>query len=149
MKSFSQEIKDVLVAQGSGVFASTDPTAWAIYIGPLPDAPDKVIGLVDAGGPKASSFFNPAKSPLMRPRCQVMVRNANYIDGYNKLEDIRFILHQHPELLNLYSDDWNYLDVHATTEPMFLYQDSQKRCHWFLHMMAMREALVMPPVPSP
>lgn len=150
MKSFAQEIKDVLVSQGVGDFPIA-VTGWTISIGPQQDAPNSLVNLCDAGGPGGSSFFNPNKSPLLRPRCQVRCRDLSYIDAYNKSEEIKFLLHQHPELFNALSDDWNYLDVHCTMEPMFLYQDNQKRSNWSMHMMAMREALIMPPgaIPSP
>lgn len=74
----AQAYRDLLVAAGVGVWGAT--SGWGIYIGNMPDAPEKVI-LVNATGGR-----DPMPQWLVNyPSVQVFVRGAK--SGYQEARD--------------------------------------------------------------
>jgi len=98
MNAFSEDLKDVLVAQGLGVFAGTGNSKPGIYISHFPDMPAGVITIYDLPGPAAEGCFNPLAPRWISSMFEVMVRASNYKDAYALAWRLSSLLEKHPEL---------------------------------------------------
>lgn len=96
---FLDQLADYLDDQGLG-HSQTDPVD--IFVGLVPgDAPDDCIALLGLIGSTQPNKYIPE---FIYPRFQVYVRSANYLDGADKLRQVREALHDKLaiELQNFY-----------------------------------------------
>lgn len=121
MTAPSISIKDVLVAASIGVFGDIG-ASWPIWIGRMPEKPDNAILLTDSGGGNSEAHWL-----LDFPTVSIIVRNTNYLDGYNKAKEIKDKLHTLPsQTINgdrvvscLIVGDINYLGTFDKDRPNF------------------------------
>ena len=87
MNPVSEDIKDLLVAEGLGSDAGTDD--WAIYRSQEPDTPNKVVTIYDTGGPPPGYVYRVVVPETQYPTFQIRVRGEDYTEVYEKIEAIK------------------------------------------------------------
>lgn len=118
MSSTAIDIKNILVAEGIGVLATS------IFVGVIPDnsaVADIAIGILDSGGYAPTSDY-----VIDNPTVQIIVRGVpgGYAAAYNKAEEIKEVLHDlHNES---YGED-RYLGIWAASDILFLEFDGMNR----------------------
>lgn len=99
----SEGIKDILVETSIGVFQPYAVAGdWVIVISRIRDKPNKMITIVDTGGPAPEPGLD-----VDYPTVQVLVRGEpnGYVDAYKKAQAIKNVLLGRPsELRN--GDTW-------------------------------------------
>ena len=119
MQSPADLLKDILVADGEGVFAAT--SGWGIYIGDEPDQPDTSITLYDTGGQAPNPKF-----ALDYPTVQIRIRGSKgaYQAAYDKARTVRASLLGHDS--GTIGDTW-LVSVTMKGDIMHLGKDQDRR----------------------
>lgn len=117
----SEGVKDILVEDGIGVFASESPNVWAIRISRMKDKPNKMICVYDTSG------FPPEPGlDINYPGIQVVIRGEpdGYRDAWTKCARVRDSLLGRPsETRN--GDIW--ASVTMTSDIVFTGYDDNER----------------------
>ena len=113
----SAEIKDLLAAQGLGVFAED------IFVGKQPVSPDQCITVIDSGGFTPESGYT-----LDNPTVQILVRGAKdaYVSAWNKAQQIKVYLHNYSEA-SPQSDNSRIIGIWAMGDILFIEWDESNR----------------------
>lgn len=90
MNAIAEDIKDLLVDESVGVFASTSD--WGIYIEREPKTPDNCITIYDAAGTTPSRASDRTVKRMIYSRVEIRVRGKTYNTAWDKLTDIIDIL---------------------------------------------------------
>jgi len=122
----SFDIKDYLVAQSFGTFASTSSSVWGIFCVMEPEKNKKSITIVDTVGFKPLNTIN-RQTPTRREGFMVKVRDIVYTTAWTKLDAIGNKLDNTYQLTinsQLYDTivkqgDINYLGVDENSNHMF------------------------------
>jgi hypothetical protein len=119
MNSPSDDIKDILEAAGLGLTFQTN-----LFVGTLPaQAQDNCVVVYDTPGWEPDLTFNPDEK-YDKPSIQVLVRNRDYRQAYDLVNDIKTELH------GLGHEVWNgttYELVRCSQEPFPLGHDEKNR----------------------
>jgi hypothetical protein len=84
MTTPAYEIAQYLHSRLFGVFAGQSELTWSINVSQEPAQPNQTITVYDqGGGPKDTDELD-----LQNASIQIRVRSKNYLEGYDKLEDI-------------------------------------------------------------
>lgn len=121
----SEDIKDVLVAEGIGTFGGS--TGWCIFIGKQVDTPDTVITILDSGGSDATPTFD--GDSLERPTFDIQVRAqpGGYETAFAKIYEIDDILHIMDVSNNAVLSAENYVGIWRISYPFFVAFDEKNR----------------------
>jgi hypothetical protein len=90
MNAPSVDIKQMLESYGESSGISVEFTS-DVFIGREPDKPDNCITIFDTGA--YSPSLGISSSGYEYPTIQIRVRNQNYINGWNIIEEIKTALH--------------------------------------------------------
>jgi len=126
MNAPSVDIKDMLEDETSlGLTFATN-----LFIGRIPDAPDDCVVIVDTSGFAQDLTFDKAEK-YERPSVQIMVRNNDYLTGFDLLNDIKDVLHGkgHTTVNGAY-----YSVIMCADAPSFLNWDENNRAHFVLNI---------------
>ena len=115
MNPASEDIKDILVADGVGAFG-TD-----LFISLMPETPDACVSIYDTGG----------MDPILNyvydyPTVQVRIRGAifGYQNAWDKAKEVKDALH------GLTNETWNstrYIQIGCVGDIMFIHYDDNNR----------------------
>jgi len=139
MKPASEDIKDMLVAGGIGVFGAA--SGWSINIGvepSKPNAPDTTLTIYDTGGSLLYTMTN-TDNPVMYNTFQLRVRANGYVAGYQKLLAASKVLENQTTYVN--DDDTydvSYYTIKRTTDIMSLGEDDNDRKIWVTNFQTTR-----------
>lgn len=128
MNSASEDIKDFLVSAGVGTFG-TD-----IFIGPIPDAPDNCIGIIDTSGMPDDLTLD-SDEYFERPSVQVLTRNEGYQAGYVKARATRTALRKY----NISQNSTSYLSIVARHDVLFVGRDDGGRYLFSVNYQIVRQ----------
>ena len=92
MNPISEIIKDILVKEGVGEFASTKTNEWGIFIFEEPDTPPLTVTIYDT--PSTSDKVM-SGDDFHHSTFQIRVRGTSYLDTHEKCEEIRILLHKY------------------------------------------------------
>lgn len=121
MNAPSVDIKDMLVAEGLGLTFGTD-----LFIGREPESPNNCTTIFDTPGFAPEKYYT-NEYRYFYPAVQVRVRNVDYLDGWDLINDIKLLLH------NRGQETWNgtlYSLVMCSIEPALLNWDSNNRARF-------------------
>ena len=115
MNSVAQDIKDRLVAQGVGTFA-TD-----LFVGDMPETPDACVSVLDSPG-----YAPELRYEWDRPGCQIKIRGAEggYRTAYTKAVAVKTALHG---VANTTINGAIYKLIEAVHDPMYIGKDESNR----------------------
>lgn len=125
MNPVSFDIKDLLVAEGIGVFAAN--TGWSISIAVEPVDPDTVITIYDVTG-TLDYNLDGSVNPIQHYNNQIRVRAEDYQVGYNKALEISQFLdkkERFDETAGTY--DVHYALIQRTSDIISLGEDDNDR----------------------
>lgn len=131
MNPASEDIKDIMVDAGIGVFAAE--TGWGIFIAEEPTKPDQTITVIDTSGTEPDFGVD-----IRNPSIQILVRGKK-LDGfllaYSKAEEVF-------DLLNEYTNQiWSgarYIGIWAEADILFVGFDDNKRPQFSLNFRIQR-----------
>ena len=128
MNAPSQDIKDILVADGIGTFG-TD-----LFVSKQPSTPDAVVTVYDTGG-----FAPEGTTSDHYPTVQVLIRGDqnSYRTTYTKAENVRDSLHR------LHDETWNstkYIAIWAMSDIIFVGYDENERPEFSINFRMHRRA---------
>ncbi len=91
------DLGDLLSTGGIGTVGSTSD--YGIFLGRMPDAPDKAVSIIETGGiaPYRRMTGTAGDVVAERPRVQVVVRSDQYSTGREKANDAWKLLESLPE----------------------------------------------------
>lgn len=87
MSSVPEDIKDVLVEDGCGVFAAT--SGWGIYIGSRPDQPNDVISITQLDATIRSYIDSDISGTFENITIRIEIRGADFTTGWQKARDVK------------------------------------------------------------
>lgn len=120
MNAASVDIKDILLANSLGLTFGSD-----LFIGREPAKPDFVVTIFDTPGrPPLLTFQGNDGSQYYYPSVQIRVRTNYYTTGWNKINDIKTVLH------GIHNEIWNgttYDIIRCISEPFMLDWDENNR----------------------
>lgn len=121
MNPSSVDIKDKLVAESLGLVFATN-----LFIGKEPASPENCVTIFDTPGRPPEVFFD-ASYTYNYPSIQIRVRDNNYLDGWELLNNIKGVLHNEgPETWN----DTVYTSIVCIQEPALLDWDENDRARF-------------------
>jgi len=128
MNAPSQDIKDILVADGIGTFG-TD-----LFVSKQPSTPDAVVTVYDTGG-----FAPEGMTADHYPTVQMLIRGDqnSYRTTYTKAESVRDSLHR------LHDETWNstkYIAIWAMSDIIFVGYDENERPEFSINFRMHRRA---------
>lgn len=103
----------------------------SVYVGFEPPSPDNCVVLYEYAGRQIECLY---KTNLEIPSLQVLVRDGDYENGYNRLVRIKELLHG----LRVAINGTPYF-VYANQTPEFLGRDENARVSWVLNFTVVRE----------
>lgn len=133
----SVDIKDILVAAGIGVFASTSSSEYGIYIGQGAEKPDNLIAIFDLSGTTIEPISkDQAPDQIGTHRVQIKVRANSYVDAYDKIIEIEQELERKTRVTvgNIF-----YNVIYRLDQPTFDGYDEQNRAIWRQNWAALRQ----------
>lgn len=134
MNSVSKDIKDILVQEGFGVYASTSPQGWGIFVSQEPADPARTITVYD-GEPEYGKSHNTdtifEKAPI-----QVRVRAPEFDEAYEMLRDI---MRKFKNYGSWRAGAVAYKNILWGFGPIDLKRDSKQRSRWVMNFMVVRE----------
>ena len=134
MNPISFDMLDLLVEQGVGIKGSKDD--WGLYrIEEPPNEPLRCVTLFDQPGTEQSFLNNPAT--IESGGFQVRVRSFVDAEGYQKIREIRAILHQRINF-EVNGQGYGAVMVDGAT-PVPLPKDDNDRFLWVQSFMAHRQ----------
>jgi hypothetical protein len=136
MNSVAEDIKDLLVAQGTGTYAGTDDNAWAIFIVEEPPRPNQTITLYNTTS-RDQGIKNSAK-PYLGSGFQVRVRGVTDASTYAKAREVLEFLDRRAAF-SASGAAYNRI-VTTEKEPLFLTQDENHRFVYVFNGIAHRRA---------
>ena len=143
MNPFSEDIKDVLVADDAfGPFAHSDD--WSVYIArEPPTTPVKVITVYDTPSPRPNGYMDRRGSRMKKnDRCQIRARGTDYKATRRKLEvAFDLLVQKAPFRVTTANDTVKYHDIIPFTDILFLEQDEKDRYIWVVTVQAARQEL--------
>lgn len=101
-----------------------------LFQGHLPDTPDNCVAIFETGGPAPNKDL-----PLNKPTFQVIVRNASYATGRDKLEAIRTALHRKSNLSLVSGQTFAYY-ILAQSEGGHIGRDANGRDEFSMNFQA-------------
>ena len=130
MNSPSEDIKDMLEDESSlGLVFKTN-----LFIGREPPKPNDCVTIYDTyGSPplrtldKGGSYFYPS--------IQILVRNGDYKEGWDLIQDIRTVLHGKAQ------ETWNatlYTVIYCSSGPALRDWDENNRAHFIINFNVQR-----------
>jgi hypothetical protein len=119
----SEDIKDVLVDEGVGVFAAS--SGWSITIAKMIDLPDDMITLYDSGGFDQTALFD--GDSIQRPQLDIRVRSTDYETAYQKAVEIDGILNLIRASENDILGPLRYVGMIRSADIFFLNFDDKNR----------------------
>lgn len=131
-KAITEDMRDLL--EGAGIIhwqGGVSTGGWPLYIGSEPADPNDVVTLYDIPGPAPNPKFL-----LDFPRFMVRVRSDNYVQGFNKAEEIK------DALLGLPSQtigDIRYDGIWVVVDTHFLLADQRSRSIFVSTWRSIRE----------
>ena len=134
MNSVANDMRDIFVTNGVGVFAGTTAGTWAIYIGDLPEAPDECITLVDTGGTPADPICL-RLDQIQREEFTVYVRSTGYNGAYLKIHAIERLIDRTKTTVG----QVDYALIHRLTTPRFAGYDQDRRAVWEQRWRVLRQ----------
>ena len=136
MNPVTEDIKDVLVEKGLGVFNSRSSTDFSIHTEVEPDSPDLTITLIDIGGPPPQGYANRQHRVARASGFQIRVRALYTFDAQKRISLIETALLRHGRFK---AGGVQYGGVVCQTDASFLTTDSNRRHIWVQRFEAMRE----------
>jgi hypothetical protein len=136
VNALAVDLKALLVADSSAevVDGASSPNAdWAIFIGALPDKPDRAIRITDSGGPDPEYLMD--DTTVQRNRAQIFVRSRTYTDGFAKAKALMGVLAPTGDFTQGGSSYWNVVESGSIT---YLGQDENRRCQFSANVIATR-----------
>ncbi len=118
------DIGDLLSTGGIGTVGST--ADYGIYLGVMPNAPDKVVSINETGGvaPYRRMTDTAGEVAAERPRVQVIVRSTLYSTGRQKANDAWKLLESLPERT---INSTRYLYAESVQSPFLIGRDENDR----------------------
>jgi len=134
----SVDVKDILVAAGIGVFASTSSSEYGIYIGQGAETPDTIIAIFDVPAGKVIQPITRSVGPdyVGTHRVQIKVRSNSYVEAYDKIIEIEQELERK---INTTVGNVFYNVIYRDGTPVFDSYDEQNRAVWRQNWSAMRQ----------
>ena len=123
MNALIEDIKDILVEEGVGVFAAT--SGWGIFIESEPTSnPKSSITLYEVPYRVPVGFVTQNRPPTLYEGVQVRVRAETYLTAYNKcMSAVRVLEKKGTHVRN----DSDYAGFHRLTNILKLKQDTKNR----------------------
>jgi len=142
MNPVCEDIKDLLVGEGVGVFASTKPNEWSIQVGDEPDSPSRTITIYDTPSTADKTFDSDRH--FHHSSFQVRVRGKKYLSAHAKCEECRRTLDRYTTKVDgpkvaLSFGDMRYDNITMDNEPLPLGQDSKGRFIFVVNGTAFRQ----------
>ncbi len=118
------DIGDLLSTGGIGTVGST--ADYGIYLGVMPNSPDKVVSINETGGvaPYRKMTATAGEVVAERPRVQVIVRTTLYTSGRQKANDAWKLLESLPERT---INSTRYLYAESVQSPFLIGRDENDR----------------------
>jgi len=85
----SVDVKDLLVLNGVGAFASQDP--WSIYVSTMPNSPDNLITIYDEESDVEGRVLGDGEV-LEKLACSIRVRGLEYLATIEKVKEINAVM---------------------------------------------------------
>ena len=126
------DLGDLLATGGAGTVGST--AAWGIYLGRMPESPDRCITVYETGGVSSLHTMStgPGNAVLERPRAQVVVRapEGNYSTGREKIQEVvRLLDGLRPRMINTTQYYW----AASVQSPFVLDRDANERIRFVVN----------------
>jgi len=144
MSAPSVDMKDVLVADGVGVFGATSGSA--IYLGEAPDQPNLCTTLFDRTVrqplmPISELGPGPIEKSVEFPAIQIQCRAIDYAAAYAKAREVVNSLVHRASFTNV-AGDYKYLCITQQSDPLHIGEDDKNRQIFSLNIMAQRTPII-------
>ncbi len=133
-KAITEDVRDLLNDRDIVAWEGGSSSGWPIFIGNEPADPNNVATLFDIPGPSPSPKFL-----LDYPRFMVRVRSDDYVQGFNKAEEIKDALNGLPPQT---IGDIRYDGIWVVVDTYFLMTDSRNRSIFVNTYRSIREPSV-------
>lgn len=114
METFLDDLAEYLSDNGIGTIEED------LFLNKLIDSPDNQVAISLGSGAQPSTYVE-----IARPTVQVLVRNTDSDDGWDKMLAIFSLLHQKYDTINM--GDTDVMKIDALQEPSPLGQDESER----------------------
>jgi hypothetical protein len=129
MNASSVDIKDILAGNSSlGLEYATN-----LFIASEPASPDECVTIYDTSGSMARALD--ADNKVYYSSIQVRVRNYDYEEAWDKVNDIREYLDAN---VGLKQGGTTYVSIRATSDPQFLERDENERFIFIINFEIIR-----------
>lgn len=121
----SVDIKDIIVGNTELVFG-TD-----LFISTMPSEPDNCVCIYDTGG------FPQEQYSYEKPTIQIRIRNNLYVNGYNQIRDIKYLIGT-GDFNNTIQNGTRYILITTSSDILYLGKDENDRFQFTINFQIHR-----------
>ena len=137
MNPVSEDIKDVLVRVGVGIFAKADGDGWSIFLVEEPEEPNNTVTVFESESVGGVAKSYDTGNDFNKSGFQLRVRGPSWLEARKKIESVALKINRIGKFAA--ADGTKYNNIVINGEPKFLAKDQKGRFIWIVYGVGFRQ----------